>query len=100
MFVQKISNFLAIPGPRVADSEDAHDGDEELEEEYEEEDHEVEGGVVAEGLVGGPEPADEGDGREEDEVEERQPEGLPEVAAGEQVEEPDDHVREVEPDVR
>ena len=93
-------NYAVIPRPGVADAEKVQDAHEELKEEDEEEDHEVEGGVVAEGLVGGPEPADERHGREEDEVEEPEAEGLAKVPAGEQIEQADYHVREEQANVR
>ena len=89
-----------LPRPSVSNAEKVQDAHEELKEEHEEEDHEVEGRVVAEGLVRGPEPADERHGREEDEVEETEAEGLTEVAAGEQIEQTDNHVREEQADVR
>ena len=41
-----------------------------LAKEDEEEEHEVEAGVVSEGLVGGAEPAEEGEGDEEESVDE------------------------------
>jgi len=85
---------------RVSNAEKVQCAHAELKEEHEEEDHEVEGRVVAEGLVRGPEPADERHGREEDEVEEPEAEGLTEVAAGEQIEQTDDHVRKEQADVR
>jgi len=86
--------------PSVSDADKVETTHEELKEEYEEEDHEVEGGVVTEGLVCGPEPTDERDRREEDKVEEPEPEGLAKVAASEQVEQADYHVREEQTNMR
>lgn len=96
----KCHNGLVIPRARVSNAEKVQCAHAELKEEHEEEDHEVEGRVVAEGLVRGPEPADERHGREEDEVEEPEAEGLTEVAAGEQIEQTDYHVREEQANVR
>ena len=55
-----------------------------LAKENEEEQHEVEAGVVAEGLVGGSEPAEEGEGDEEEAVDETQAEHRAFVKAGEE----------------
>jgi len=59
-------------------------GEHELAKENEEEQHEVEAGVVAEGLVGGSEPAEEGEGDEEEAVDETQAEHRAFVKAGEE----------------
>ena len=45
-----------------------------LAKEDKEEEHKVEAGVIAEGLVGGSEPAEKGEGDEEEAVDEAQPE--------------------------
>ena len=55
-----------------------------LAKENEEEQHEVEAGVVAEGLVGRSEPAEEGEGDEEEAVDETQAEHRAFVKAGEE----------------
>ena len=55
-----------------------------LAKENEEEQHEVEAGVVAEGLVGGSEPAEEGERDEEEAVDETQAEHRAFVKAGEE----------------
>lgn len=52
----------------AGDAEGHDDGVEELQEEHEEEDHEVEGGVGSEGFIGRPEPAKERDGDRESSV--------------------------------
>ncbi len=82
------------PGPGAADPEEGDDAHEELEKEDEEEYHEVEGAVVPEGLVGGPEPAEEGGRGEDKEVDEGQPEGLAHVTAGGHVQHAHHHVGE------
>ena len=89
-----------LPRPSVPDADKVETAHHELKEEHEEEDHEVEGGVVAECFVCGPEPTDERDRREEDKVEEPEPEGLAKVAAGKQVEQADYHVREEQTNMR
>ena len=86
--------ILNLQWSGLSQPQEAEDADQELVEEYEEVDHEVEWGVVPEGLVGGPEPADEGGGREQAEVDQGQEEGAAPVASAEQVQQADHHVSE------
>jgi hypothetical protein len=88
------------PWSGASNSEKVQDADEKLKEEGKEEDHEVEGAVVPEGLVGRPEPAHEGSGREDDKVDEAEAESGAEVAARKQVEQANDHVGKEQADVR
>ena len=55
-----------------------------LAKEDKEEEHKVEAGVIAEGLVGGSEPAKEGEGDEEEAIDEAEPEHGAFVLAGEE----------------
>ena len=80
-------------GSPTARNTQGHDtAEEELTEEDEEEEHEVEAGVVAESLVGRPEPAEEGQGDEEEAIDEPEAEHGALVEPGEQEADAAEHV--------
>ena len=84
----------------MQDSQSVQDADKELEKENEEKDHEIDGTVIPERFVGGPEPAHERERRKEDEIDEGQAECDPDVPAGEHVDKAHHHVGEQQTHVR
>ena len=86
-------------GSGVDDAEGIDDAHERLKEKDEEENHEVEGAVVAEGFVSRSEPAHEGGRAKDDKVDDGEQERAAPVAAGKQVEQADDHVGEQQANV-
>jgi len=87
------SGYDATP-TRAGNTEGHNHGEDELAEEYEEEEHKVETRVVAEGLVGGPEPAEERERDEEDAVDNSKPKLGAFVHSREKVTEPPKDVKD------